>query len=122
MMRIAGKPLSELTDQELETELQRRRRARGSSATDTSSLPRSAPSRLAAAVRRSNVRQWYTNLELNPGATRAEIEAAYQRLMERYSPDKHRGNPERFRDATRLTEGLTEAYRGLLGHLRDLDR
>lgn len=117
-LRIAGKSLSELTDHELEAELQRRRRARGQSATEprTTGEP---PSRLAAAVRRSNVKQWYANLELKPGATRADVEAAYQRLVARYHPEKHRGHPERYRDAVRLTEGLTEAYHGLLEHLRE---
>lgn len=115
MLRIAGKPLRELSDDELEAEVQRRRRARGH---EGGAEVRREP-RLAAAVQRANVRQWYANLELKPGATRADIEAAYQRLMARYHPDKHRGSPERHRDATRLAQGLSEAYRGLLDHLRD---
>jgi DnaJ-domain-containing protein 1 len=114
-VRVAGKPLSELTDRELEEELQRRRRARGGGtgvAEPTGETPR-----LAAAVKRAQVRQWYANLELKAGATVDDVRAAYQRLMARYHPDKHASDPEKHRAATRLAHGLTEAYHGLLEQL-----
>jgi curved DNA-binding protein CbpA len=63
------------------------------------------------------VRQYYANLELEPGASLAEVEAAYRRLMQRYHPDQHQQDPERFRAATELADSLTEAYRALTTHL-----
>jgi DnaJ-domain-containing protein 1 len=128
MLRVGGKRVSELSDQELESELLRRRRVRGVPA-DLSPRaegpkPADVPSattasRLAAAVRRSNLAQWYANLELRAGAPIEEVEAAYRRLLERYSPERHADDPERHRDAKRLVQGLTDAYRGLLEHLRE---
>ncbi len=118
-MRIGGKRLSELTDQELEAELVRRRRMRGASR-PTDGEP-TAPERTsaAAAVRRANVRQWYANLELKPGASVDDVKDAYKRLMAKYNPEKHLGDPEKHRAATELARGLTEAYEGLLDHLRE---
>lgn len=117
-MRIGQKPLSELTDQELEAELLRRRRlralARGARPSDGSNDDIRG---VAAAVHRANVRQWYSNLELPPGASAAEVKAAYERLMKRYDPAKHAGNPEKHRAALELTRRLTEAYQRLLDHL-----
>ena len=59
------------------------------------------------------VKQYLANLELSPGATWPEVERAYNRLRERYHPDKHEGHPERHRTAQELTESLTNAYQAL---------
>lgn len=117
-MRIGEKPLSELTDKELEAELMRRRRLR---AVGRGVAPSAAAAGPRAAVQRANVRQWYANLELAPGATVDDVETAYERLMARYDPAKHAGDPEKHRTATELARGLREAYEGLLAHL-DGDR
>ncbi len=114
-MRIAGKRLSELTDQELETELQRRRRLRGN---HRGTEPERESRGLAAAVERANTRQWYANLELEPGATLADVKDAYQRLMAKYDPEKHAHDPDKYRAAKELARGLTEAYEHLTEHLR----
>lgn len=111
---MGGKPLSELSDRELEEELQRRRRARGGAAI---AEPTGEAPRLAAAVKRVQVKQWYANLELKAGATVDEVKSAYKRLMAKYHPDKHANDPEKHRAATRLAHGLTEAYHGLLEQL-----
>lgn len=117
-MRIGDKPISELTDRELEAELLRRRRLRaGSSTTRSASTLDSKTPRLAAVAQRAQARQWYANLELAPGASRAEIEAAYEKLMARYDPAKHVDDPAKHAAATELARGLTEAYQGLLAHL-----
>ena len=119
-MRIGEKPLSELTDKELEAELVRRRRMRASGRGVTSSEDASPEARRAkAAVERANVRQWYANLELAPGATIADVKAAYERLMKRYDPAKHARDPDKHRAATDLARGLREAYEGLLAHLEE---
>ncbi|HEY8428076.1 MAG TPA: hypothetical protein VIL20_06865 [Sandaracinaceae bacterium] len=117
MVRIGGKPLSELTDRELEAELLRRRRLRAAGRAAANESEGRETSRAAAAVRRANVRQWYANLELPPGASADEVRAQYAALMARYDPEKHKGNPEKYRTALELQRGLTEAYHGLLEHL-----
>ena len=112
----ADKPLSELSDAELEAELIRRRRARaqGRSAADAAGLGRrdGAPS-----PRRKQLLQYYANLELDPGASLADIKAAYRELMKRYHPDKHARDDAKHRAATELAQQLTTAYVGLLEHL-----
>src|SRR5690606_21853506 len=83
-MRIGEKPLSELTDKELEAELVRRRRMRAAGrAVASGAEPSAEASGARAAVQRAKVRQWYANLELAPGATLADVKAAYERLMKR---------------------------------------
>jgi len=65
----------------------------------------------------TEVRRWYANLELPYGAPSAEVRAAYRRLMRRYHPDMHHGNPEAEKAATELSQALRRAYEGLLLHL-----
>jgi len=120
VLRIGNKSLSELTDAELEAELaQRRRRRARSRGVGVGEAQRTRP--MAQAVRRyerrRELKQWYANLELEPGASAAEIEEAYRRLLRKYDPAKHEGDPEKHRVATTLVKGLTEARRGLLDHL-----
>lgn len=116
-MRIGEKPLSELTDKELEAELVRRRRMRAGRGGAVSAAPSAEASGARAAVQRANVRQWYANLELAPGATIEDVKAAYERLMKRYDPAKHAHDPDKHRAATDLARGLREAYEGLLAYL-----
>jgi len=101
------KSLSELSDAELEEELlrRRRRRARGRSG--------GAPRREDDTPQAKQVLQWYANLELEPGASLEEIEEAYKRLMKKYHPDKHQGDPEKYRAATELAQSLTRAFQAL---------
>lgn len=105
------KPLSELTDAELEEELMRRRRerARGRAAGRQPAARRSPEDKQLA--------QYYANLELEPGATREEIKRAYRELMRRFHPDKFLGEPDKHRSATELAQSLTEAYRKINEHL-----
>ncbi|HJL14596.1 MAG TPA: hypothetical protein RMH99_03000 [Sandaracinaceae bacterium LLY-WYZ-13_1] len=110
-MRIGDKPLAELTDAELEAELQRRRRKRGY-----------APGRGASASSRGGrapgwkVRQWYRSLELEPGASRDAVEEAYARLSKKYDPERYDDDAEKRRVAVKLLAGLGEAYYGLRDH------
>lgn len=108
--RIGDKPLSELTDAELQRELLERRRRRGYT---PGREPATQPPRRSTGIPGWKVRQWYRNLELAPGATSAEVEAAYEALMARYDPKKHAGNPEKHRAAMKLAAGLQEAHEGL---------
>ena len=94
----SGKKLADLSDQELRQERARRR--------GEPEPPTSKPTW-------KRVKQYLANLELSPGATLPEIERAYTRLKERYSPEKHEGHPERHETAMELNESLTRAYRAL---------
>jgi len=94
----SGKKLADLTDDELRDE---RARRRGEQSPDE---PRPTLQR---------VKQYLANLELSAGATWPEVERAYKRLRERYSPDKHEGHPERHETAVELSESLNKAYEAL---------
>lgn len=99
----AAKKLGELSDDEL---LAERARRRGQRTSETSQLtwPR--------------IRQYLANLELSPGATWQEVERAYERLRDRYRPDKHEADPDRHRAALELTDSLTRAYQSLRRYFR----
>lgn len=94
----SGKKLADLSDEELRQE-QARRRGEPSSSVQKPTWRR--------------VKQYLANLELSPGATWPEIERAYNRLRDRYSPDKHEGHPERHEAAQELSSSLTSAYQSL---------
>lgn len=99
----SGKTLAELSDEEL---LQERARRRGEH----------HPGESKPSWKR--VKQYLANLELSPGATWPEIERAYARLRERYSPEKHEGHPERHEAARELNNSLTNAYQALRQYFR----
>jgi hypothetical protein len=99
----SGKKLGDLSDEEL---LQERATRHGSW----------VPSKSKPSWKR--VRQYLANLELSPGATWPEIERAYKRLRERYSPDKHEGHPERHDAAQELNRSLMNAYEALREYFR----
>jgi DnaJ-class molecular chaperone len=106
-----SKPVHELTDAELEAELDRRRRARGvQSAADVSPRVQRA---LEAIEKDREVQQAYANLELPRGAKWGDVETRYRELLARFHPDKHRADPERYRAALDLVAGLTRAYQVL---------
>lgn len=126
-VRIGDKDLKELTDRELDDELRRRRQSRGQSPRNDE--PRRSTRRSGRNSRGSRrgrgapgwkVRQFYRNLELEPGASRDEVELAYVRLSEKYHPDRQT-DPDRKRVATQLLAGLREAYRGILESLGEDD-
>ncbi len=100
----AGKPLAELTDQEL---LAERARRRGEEPSEE------------ARPTWQRVKQYLANLELSPGATWPEVERAYQRLRDRYHPDKHAADADRHETAQELTDSLARAYRGLRRYFRE---
>lgn len=103
-----NKPLSELTDAELLEEVQRRRRARG-----LHTPLADGPSKLSD----HQAAQYFANLELHPSAGAKEVEAAYERLKQRFAPAADSSDPERRRAAGQLLRSLREAYTGLLKHL-----
>ncbi len=112
--RVGQKTVAELSDRELEEELLRRRRERArrreGEQKGTHGTEKDSPER-------KRLLQCYANLELEPGASVADVKQAYRTLMQKYHPDKHRGDPERLAAATQLAQSLTEAYETLLKHL-----
>ena len=72
MSRLDKATLSRMSDDELRDELKRRRKARASGRRRGEDLD---------AKQIAQVMRWYANLELDPGASREQIEEAYRRLM-----------------------------------------
>ncbi|MBN8610764.1 MAG: DnaJ domain-containing protein [Deltaproteobacteria bacterium] len=105
-----SKPVAELSDAELEAELDRRRRARGGAVVEASPRVQRA---LDAIEKDREVLQAYANLELPRGAKWSDIEGRYRELLARFHPDKHRNDPERYRAALDVVAGLTRAYQVL---------
>jgi DnaJ-domain-containing protein 1 len=139
--------VDELTDEELEAELERRRarrrreederklresaeeaaraRATQRGQTPRASAPRAAP-RTSPPPRRPSplpskekrLRELYSQLEVPYGADFEEVKKSFRRLMRKYHPDLHVGNPAKHKAATQLTMSLTVAYNELEAHLK----
>ena len=108
--------LSELSDAELAEEAERRRRRRRGGAAPSSPTRGANPP--AEALDSSTVRRYLKSLELEPGASLDEVRDRYLAMLDKYDPDKHAGDPEKHQAAQRVTDRLTEAYRGLREYLR----
>jgi DnaJ-domain-containing protein 1 len=63
------------------------------------------------------VAEWYRQLDVQPGDDMATIKSSYRKLMRKYHPDMHAGNPQRQKAATELSMRVTAAYNGLVAHL-----
>ena len=135
-----GVSLEDLSDAELEAELERRRReyaaraavgkAKERAAAQAEEEPsgtRGRPSSISPGVdlsdlplqKRKQVRQYYANLELPFGADLEEVKHAYRRLMRQYHPDKHQDDPARRQLANQLSTRLSVAYNELRQILKD---
>ena len=113
---VRDRPVAELDDAALEAEVRERRRAR---AATRGASPTSEPARAAAAaVARADASRYYAMLEVPPSASLAQVEASYRALSARYDPQRHAGDPEKFRTAQRVADELTRAYRALVDLLR----
>jgi DnaJ-domain-containing protein 1 len=110
----SDKPLSELSDRELEEELIRRRRAR---AKGRSQSAVGDPAHDPESPQWKQLDQYYANLELKPGASLEQVRRSYKKLMRKYHPDKHRGDEARHKAATKLAQSLTDAFSALSEHL-----
>ncbi len=69
-----------------------------------------------------SLRQYYANLETPYGADLDTVKKNYRRLMRKYHPDRHSGDPQREELATELSQELTRAYRVVSEHLRRSQR
>lgn len=57
-----------------------------------------------------SLREDYANLEVPFGADSATVRRSYKRLVLRYHPDRHAGDPERLRVATEITKKVNESF------------
>ena len=126
--------LDELTDEQLEAELERRARARAAAKAKingppprpaaASAGPRPGAARPSAGPtpRRPSpedeVRRAYAALEVPVGSNFETVRKSYRALMRKYHPDRHAGSPEKQKTATELAQKLTEAYKLLEKRLR----
>lgn len=54
--------------------------------------------------------EYYSDLELKPGASFKEIKSAYRRLVKMYHPDLFQNAPEKKKIADEVTRKINEAY------------
>jgi DnaJ-domain-containing protein 1 len=120
--------LDELTDAQLEAELERRARTRAATREKNNTPPRPSASRPEASRPQSppprrpgpddEIRRAYAALEVPPGSDFETVRKSYRALMRKYHPDRHTGSPEKLKAATELAQKLSEAYRILEKRLR----
>jgi DnaJ-domain-containing protein 1 len=124
--------LDQLTDAELEAEIERRYRARQAAARGTPPRTQSPPkatanarpasdqpaggrgpgsSRSRTTVADDELRRAYAALEVPFGADFATVRKSYRALMRKYHPDRHTGSPAKQKTATELAQKLTLAYK-----------
>ena len=121
--------LEDLSDSELEAEIERRRldremesRARRQAASappPSSGRPSSGyrpPHRPSAKV--DPIARAYASLEVKPGSDFDTVRRAYRSLMRKYHPDRHTSSPEKQKAANELAQKLTDAYKTLERQLR----
>jgi DnaJ-domain-containing protein 1 len=65
------------------------------------------------------IAEYYKVLDLPEGAEFPQVKAAYRRLMRKYHPDRHTGNPKKLKAATELSMRVTQAYNALEEYLKD---
>jgi DnaJ-domain-containing protein 1 len=82
-----------------------------------SSQRRTPPPRSAPPGSERRLRELYAQLEVPYGAPFDEVKKSFRRLMRKYHPDLHVGNPVKHKTATQLTMSLTQAYNELEVHL-----
>jgi DnaJ-domain-containing protein 1 len=117
--------LDELTDTELEAEIERRHReraqARPASTRPAGAAPGAKPADKAApgSARTSparkpspddELRRAYAALEVPFGSDFATVRKSYRALMRKYHPDRHAGSPEKQKAATELAQKLSAAH------------
>ncbi|HJZ85297.1 MAG TPA: J domain-containing protein [Polyangia bacterium] len=114
-----GRAVDDLSDQELEAELERRRlereREQGEQAARQAADDRERERRRerVAGTRENKIAQYYAQLEVPYGSNLDTVKQAYRRLMRKYHPDLHSGDPEKQKVATELAQALSRAYNEL---------
>jgi DnaJ-domain-containing protein 1 len=65
------------------------------------------------------IAEYYKVLDLPDGADFPQVKSSYRKLMRKYHPDRHTGNPKKLKAATELSMRVTQAYNALEEHLKD---
>lgn len=78
---------------------------------------RKAPPPMTPPIGDKRLRELYAQLEVPYGAPFEQVKSSFRRLMRKYHPDLHAGNPQKHKTATQLTMSLTQAYNELEQHL-----
>jgi DnaJ-domain-containing protein 1 len=109
--------LDELSDAELEAEIERRHRARQAKAQEARQASKTASSSGHASASPPSrpapdeeLRRAFAALEVPFGADFQTVRKSYRALMRKYHPDRHQGSPEKQKAATELAQKLTLAY------------
>ena len=131
--------LQDLSDADLEAEIERRRldreiesrgrRARataeattgtgtGGRTTSGREAPRSHGGASRPRVPVDPIARAYASLEVKPGSDFDTVKRAYRNMMRKYHPDRHASTPEKQKAANELAQKLTDAYRTLERYLR----
>ena len=64
--------------------------------------------------------KYLANLECQPGASFAEIKAAYKRLVKKYHPDIHSQDPKKQKIAQAIVTQLNEAFEHFEGKYKKI--
>jgi curved DNA-binding protein CbpA len=78
---------------------------------------RPPPPRTGAGMSEKRLRDLYAQLETPYGAPFEDVKKSFRRLMRKYHPDLHVGDPVKHKTATQLSMSLTTAYNELEIHL-----
>jgi DnaJ-domain-containing protein 1 len=65
----------------------------------------------------AQIAEWYKVLDLPVGSDLAQVKTSYRKLMRKYHPDMHAGNPQKQKAANELSMRVTAAYNGLSAYL-----
>lgn len=65
------------------------------------------------------IAEYYRVLDLPDGADFPQVKSAYRKLMRKYHPDRHAGNPKKLKAATELSMRVTQAYTAIEEHLKN---
>jgi DnaJ-domain-containing protein 1 len=63
-----------------------------------------------------SLRRDYANLEVPFGADINQVHASYKRLMLKYHPDKHAGDPEKQRLALEIAKKINQSFERIRNH------
>jgi curved DNA-binding protein CbpA len=120
--------VSALSDEELERELERRRKAREAAAREAAARasrprpqaerPRPNPPPSVRSSSAEEIRRAYAALEVKAGSDFVTVRKSYRTLMRKYHPDRNGQTPEKLKAANELAAKLTQAYDVLERHLR----
>jgi DnaJ-domain-containing protein 1 len=111
-----GRALEDMTDDDLEAELERRKVEREREARErearaaATERDRERQRDRVAGSRENKIAQYYAALEVPYGSSLETVKQSYRRLMRKYHPDLHSGAPEKQKVATELTQSLSRAY------------